>query len=307
MRAVVYSRISRDDEGQGLGVARQEEDCRELINRRGWTEVTCLTENDTSAFSGRLRPQYQRLLELIKLGAVDVVVAWAPERLHRAPRELEDFIELIDEHHVAVETVRAGTWDVSSASGRMVARMLGAVSRAESEKTGERVSRAHQQAKANGYWRGPIPFGMRATATPGLPEPDPETCDLVTEIGDRILRGEALTAIAADLNKRGLKPKRGESWTHTGVDRLLSSPAIGGLVSSENELIDAKFSGIFEPPTWRDIRGAYAHAEKRSDHGEADPGWGTSGVMNTTSVSGAAINFRTYCCRAERYVRTTDP
>lgn len=127
---------------------------------------------------------------MIGSNQVDVVVAWAPDRLHRSPRELEDFIELIEENSVGIETVRAGTWDVSTPHGRLVARMVGAVSRAESEKTGERVKRAHQQAKARGYWRGPIPFGMRATTLPGLPEPDPETCGLVTEIGTRILRGE---------------------------------------------------------------------------------------------------------------------
>src|SRR4051812_49616854 len=101
------------------------------------------------------------LMQAIAVGEVHSVLAWAPERLHRSPRELEDFLELIEHHGVVVDTVKAGTWNVSTSHGRLVARMLGAVSRAESERTGERVSRAHQQAKAQGRWRGPIPYGMR--------------------------------------------------------------------------------------------------------------------------------------------------
>jgi DNA invertase Pin-like site-specific DNA recombinase len=37
VRAAAYVRISRDREGQALGVARQEDDCKALAERRGWT------------------------------------------------------------------------------------------------------------------------------------------------------------------------------------------------------------------------------------------------------------------------------
>ena len=41
MGAGVYVRISDDREGLGVGVARQEKDCRKLAEERGWqvTEV----------------------------------------------------------------------------------------------------------------------------------------------------------------------------------------------------------------------------------------------------------------------------
>jgi len=84
-----------------------------------------------------LRPQappLRRPQRGFRRRAVDVVVAWAPERLHRSPRELEDFLELLERTGCTVETVKAGTWDVSSSHGRLVARMLDAVSRAESKR-----------------------------------------------------------------------------------------------------------------------------------------------------------------------------
>jgi site-specific DNA recombinase len=261
----IYTRISRDEVGQGLGVERQEQDCEALCRRRGWAPTRCYVDNDISAFSGRVRPAYQRLLRDVAARHVEIVLAWAPERLHRSPRELEDFLELIERTGTAVETVKAGAWDVSTSHGRLVARMLGAVSRAESERTGERVSRAHQQAKERGLWRGPIPYGMRASATPGLPESDETQAPVVEEIFRRVLRGEALTAIALDLNRRGLRPRRGQAWTHTGIQRLIASPALGGLIHSDDGLRPAAFDGVLSPEDWR----AAGAALRRRPRGEA--------------------------------------
>jgi site-specific DNA recombinase len=213
-------------------------------------------DNDYSAFSGRTRPGYDQLLEDLRAGLIDAVVAWAPERLHRSPRELEDFLELVERTGARVDTVKAGAWDVSTSHGRLVARMLGAVSRAESERIGERVSRAHRQAKKAGRWRGPIPYGMRASAVPGMPEPDPAQADTVGDIFERVMRGDALTAIARELSARGLKPRRGDRWTHSGVQRLVASPALGGLIDLDGELQPAAFEGVVTPEEWRDAQAA---------------------------------------------------
>jgi DNA invertase Pin-like site-specific DNA recombinase len=109
-RAAVYVRISEDRVGDELGVARQEHACRELAARLGFEVVEDLVfrENDTSAYSGRPRPQYLALLDAIDRGRVDVVLCWHPDRLTVTPRELEDLIDLLA-GQVTVHTVNAGT------------------------------------------------------------------------------------------------------------------------------------------------------------------------------------------------------
>ncbi len=77
---------------------------------------------------------------------------------------------------------------------------------------------------------------MRPSDRPGFPEPDPATAPLVRGVIARILRGDALTRIARDLNDAGERPRRGLSWTHTGIDRLIGSPAIGGFIRVDGEL-----------------------------------------------------------------------
>lgn len=77
-RAGIYARISSDRPGDGLGVARQIEDCERLAERKGWRVVEQYVDDDVSAWSGRKRPQYLRGFD----------------RLHRQPSELESFKEL---------------------------------------------------------------------------------------------------------------------------------------------------------------------------------------------------------------------
>ena len=155
-------RISNDKTGAGLGVERQEIDCRELAGRLGWTAAEVFADNDLSAYSGKPRPRYRALLEAIRAGRVNAVLAWHTDRLHRSPIELEDYINACnDGRDVPTYTVQAGPLDLSTPSGRMVARTLGAVARYESEHRGKRVRAARLAAARAGipHCGGPRPFG----------------------------------------------------------------------------------------------------------------------------------------------------
>lgn len=159
--AAIYCRISDDRVGAGLGVARQEEDCRALARRSGWSVSRVFTDNDLSAYSGKPRPAYRTLLEDVRSGGVDGVLVWHPDRLHRPPRELEEFIDAVDVAGIPILTVQAGQYDLSTATGRMTARIAGAVARHESEHKSERIRRKHEELAQRGMVSGggDRPFG----------------------------------------------------------------------------------------------------------------------------------------------------
>ena len=73
-------------------MARQEADCRKLAEDRGLTVTQVYVDNDLSAYSGEPRPGYKALLGSARDGLLDVLLAWHPDRLHRSPVELEEFI-----------------------------------------------------------------------------------------------------------------------------------------------------------------------------------------------------------------------
>ena len=154
MLASIYCRISRDRVGAGLGVATQEADCRELARKLGWTIVTVHTDNDLSAHSGRRRPGYEALLTEIRAGEIGGVLAWHTDRLHRSPVELEAYVTACETHGVVTHTVKAGQLDLSTASGLMVARILGATARHEVDHMIERQKRAKKRSAEAGQVEG---------------------------------------------------------------------------------------------------------------------------------------------------------
>jgi len=148
IRAGIYVRISSDRTGAGLGVARQEEDGRALCSRQGWTVYRVYVDNDVSAYSGKRRPAWEELLADIAAGLISAVVCWHVDRLTRSPRELEEVIDLHDKRGIVLATV-TGEMDLSTPTGQMLARMLGAAARHEAEHQAERRAWAGlQKARA---------------------------------------------------------------------------------------------------------------------------------------------------------------
>jgi site-specific DNA recombinase len=84
-RAVIYTRISRDPEGDALGVARQRQDCLDRAARDGWQVIDVLVENDVgaSSYSRKPRPVYAALLERARRREFDVILAYSNSRLTR--------------------------------------------------------------------------------------------------------------------------------------------------------------------------------------------------------------------------------
>ena len=125
MRAAIYARISEDRDETQLGVGRQLEDCERLADARGWDVAERYIDNDLSAWKGGRRPDYLRMLEDIESGSIDAVAVYHADRLHRQPRELEDFIRLADRRGTALASV-TGDYDLATGDGRMRARIIGA-------------------------------------------------------------------------------------------------------------------------------------------------------------------------------------
>jgi DNA invertase Pin-like site-specific DNA recombinase len=162
-RAIIYCRISRDREGAGLGVERQREDCELLAQQLGVDVYATYSDNDLSAYSGKSRPGYQQLLADLRAGRADTVLAWHTDRLHRSPAELEEYIDVCEPRAVQTRTVKAGALDLSTATGRMIARQLGVQARYEVERMVERQKRKRDEMAQRGVWfGGRRPFGWEA-------------------------------------------------------------------------------------------------------------------------------------------------
>jgi site-specific DNA recombinase len=225
-RAAIYARISDDPTGQAAGVGRQKADCAKLAEQKGWDVVGVYEDNDVSAFKRNgHREQYRRLLEDMRAGVVDAVAVWHEDRLHRQPKELEEFIDIANAMGVQLATV-TGDIDLGTPEGRLRARMLGNVGAYESEHRGARLRRKHEQIAAEGRVSGggTRPFGYdddRVTVRAS-------EAKVVREGARRVLRGESLRSICNEWNGRGLRTSADKRWEQGALSRMLQSARISG-------------------------------------------------------------------------------
>lgn len=227
-RAAIYCRISRDAEQEGLGVGRQEEDCRALVAREKWTLIEPpFVDNDISAstLSKKHRPRYEALLEAARAGQIDVIVAYSNSRLTRRLLELQALIDLHDKHGVRIHTVVSGSDDLSTADGRMTANIKASVDQAEAERTAERLKRAFlAKAQTGAVNQGTRPFGWDDSKR----NLHPKESRLLRKAIEDVIDGVPTREIARRWNKAGVTTTRGKAWNHTAVRQVLRNPRLAG-------------------------------------------------------------------------------
>lgn len=321
--AAIYVRQSLDPTGEEAAVLRQRAECEALCAERGWDVAEVYSDNDKSASNGKPRPNYQRLFREIGTGRFSVIVAWHPDRLHRRPRELEDFIDLIEAHKIKVETVRAGHWDLSTPSGRVVARTLGAIARFEVEQKSDRQKAGNRQrALAGAPHSSPNPFGYRREA---LTEDGkvkgatlavvPREAEALRRGYELLLSGGTLYGIAADWNAAGLRTSANRPWTGHTVRRRLVQPVYAGFVVYDGEhLGSGNWEPLVEEDTWRSAIALLSDPERRTSTDYARRYMlsglalcGVEGCTGKVSTGRSHRGKRTYVCIAKHLARAAEP
>ncbi len=233
--AAIYVRISSDRGGTRAGVRRQLEDCRGWAHAHSAVVAEIYDDNDVSAYRGKSRPGYRRMCEDIKAGNRDGVIVWHNDRLHRNTRELEDFIDLVEATGVAVATVTSGDYDLTTTTGRAMARIACALARLESEDKSRRIKRQALQAAQEGRRSG---GGTRAYGyQPGHHKVVPAEAAVIKEAAKRILAGDTLRSVCRDLNDRGVATVTGRPWTTTVLRTILTSARVSGQREHHGEIV----------------------------------------------------------------------
>lgn len=249
----IYTRISSDPnadnaDGGGLGVARQEKECRALAAARGWTVTRVYSDNDISAYNGKKRPDFEDMLAAVKRGQYDALICWHPDRLYRSMKDLERIIDICDAAGVTIYTVNGGDLDLSNATGKMLARILGSVNRQESEHKAERIRAAKIQRAEAGLWHvNTRVFGYTMDGTIV-----PAEAKLIRKAAKDVLAGRTITALARDWNRREIRTAKGNKWVNITVKRLLINPRYAGLAEYKGRVIG--------PGQWKPIIDPEDHA-----------------------------------------------
>lgn len=233
--AAVYARISSDQAGTGLGVKRQVADCRMVAAERGWTVAEEYVDNDISAYSGKPRPAYARMIEDLTAGCRDAVIVYNLDRLHRRPVELEQFVDLCEAAGVRdVATVTADI-DLGNDDGLFMARIFAAFAAKESGRRSARVRRKIAANAEAGLPNGGAlrPFGYSGDRMTVIED----EATVIRTLVARFCAGESMRSLATWLTESGVATVTGGSWRTQTVKGLLVSARNAGLREHQGTIV----------------------------------------------------------------------
>ncbi|WP_430868221.1 recombinase family protein [Demequina aurantiaca] len=250
----LYARISRDPNGDMLGVTRQLEDCRAEAERRGWTVLEEYVDDDTSAYSGKKRAAYERLLQDITSGRVDAVIVYRMDRLHRQPIELERFATTCKDAGLADVVSLQGEFDMGKSDGLFLARLMANVAAHESQVKSERIKRKFLQVAETGapyMGGGHRPFGFNEDRVTHFEA----EAEVLRDAAERVLSGESLNAVARSIDERGFTGSKGSRFTGSGLRTLLLRPRNHGMrVHDGQPIAKGTWEPIIAPETAERLR-----------------------------------------------------
>jgi site-specific DNA recombinase len=262
VRAVIYARISKDQNGEAAGVGRQIESCTLLATAREWQLVSPpLVDNDISAYSGVRRPAYEQLMEMIRRRQIDAVLTMHMDRMCRRIADLVEIAKLCRDSHVKIASVH-GDFDLSSPMGQMFVTILVAVAEYEMAHKGERQVHANMQSAKAGKRRmaTPRPFGYEDDHTTKRPA----EADAIEWAAGELLAGSTISSVMRKWQALGLSPAQnhGRPWTRNSVTTIMRNPAIAGLSAyrgeilhdDEGEPVEGKWDAILPVDVWQAVR-----------------------------------------------------
>jgi site-specific DNA recombinase len=299
LRAALYARQSITREGSA-SLDVQIDACREAAERLKVDIVAELIEApSTSGYRnrGRSRPKFLELLELIRTGEVDCVIAYKTDRLSRGGGP--GWAPLVDAFEAAG---RDPDRTVATTDGWVSEFEIGirsAMDREESKKTSDRMLAVRAREAREGR---PRLAGRRAYGwSDDMTEVIAEEAARINEAAERVLTGESVWSICTDWNTQGVPTVTGRPWTVTTISSILTSGRIAGLREHKGVVV-AK--GRWEPIIDEDQRRALlvALAPKRSKprKGRTYP---LTGLMRCGLCGGRMRSLqreggrRTYACR----------
>jgi site-specific DNA recombinase len=246
MRAVGYIRVSTDDqakEGVSLDAQRAKVGAWCLANDATLDPADVFVEGEgVDRKSGRgksggradNRPALQAALDRV-CGCGGVLVFYSLSRLARSTRDTLAIAERLDKAGANLVSLSERI-DTTSASGKMVFRMLAVLAEFERDLIRERTRDALQHKIRQGERCGKVRFGSavdpddprrsKKTGSPVGLVPCPAEAESVILIRELAAGGRSLRGIAAELTRRGIPTKEGRPrWDHSTVKRILSRTA----------------------------------------------------------------------------------
>lgn len=236
-----YIRVSTVRQGEKGSSLQEQRDAIELFARRNALTITAwFMEMETAAKTGRR--EFARLLTALRQRRADGVLF---HKIDRGARNLKDWnkIQELIESGIDVRFAHESL-DLNSRGGRLTADLLAIIAADYVRNLREEIRKGMRGRLKQGLYPLPAPLGYK-DAGGGRPKLiDPLNGPLVRSAFELYATGEfGLIALAANLDRRGLRTRRGKPLQAKRLGELLRNPFYVGLIAMRAEV----YEGVHEP------------------------------------------------------------
>ena len=235
MRIAIYVRKSKWT-GRGESIENQILMCREYIEKfiEDSREAQILVYSD-EGFSGKdtNRPEFQKMLEDMKLRPFQYLVCYRLDRLGRNLADLALLIEKLNREHTEFISIKE-RFDTSTPMGKAMVYFSGVLAQMEREQIGERVRDNMYLLARSGRWLGgstPLGFHVREKLygeekirKAFYLETEEKEAEILRLIFREFLNSHSLTKTAQKLTEKKIFTRRGKDYTPETIGEILENP-----------------------------------------------------------------------------------
>lgn len=320
-RAGIYTRISKNNP-RVPKVEDQAADGYALAKAQGYQVVDgCVYVDDgisASTFKGR--PGWVKMLDDIRAGKLDVLIAVEEERFSRQPMEKELLALTCSTNGVTWHTVRGGVVDPATADGEFMSALRGSLARLEVRRKAERQRAANDHRRLRGEpISGTRPFGFEKDRITHRPDEAAE----VQYAYATVLSGGSLYSIIKDWNARGVLTSRqrdriesdrepmSTGWSYATLQQVLKRPRNAALIEKDGKILEG-ITAVWEPlvsrEDWQAVCDILSDPQRRISPNR-EPRWLCAGiarcgtcddVMRSGRGSGPRGSFPIYRCASKK-------
>ena len=216
--AGIYIRVSTEDQArEGFSLGEQEEKLKLLCQYKGYEIYKTYCDAGISAKDMEHRPKFQEMLEDMKKGNINYIVAYKLDRVTRSVRDLEELITILEKYNCYLVCDRDDV-NTSTANGRFFVRMLTVLSQLEIEIVSERTKFGLNGAIKSGHIPGPAPLGFKHVDKKLVI--DHTTAPIIKRIFDLYLSGKTFLQISNLFNQENVLNKK---WKDSNIEKIINN------------------------------------------------------------------------------------
>lgn len=217
MNAAIYVRVSTDRQARdGLSLQAQERACRDFATEHGFDVAPehLYIEAHSASEDYRERPALGNLLEVARLGALDAVIFFDPDRMTRKRAHRWILDETFNEIGVTRHFVTSNYDD--TLEGQLLSDIHAYVAEKEIEKKRTQIRNSYRERLLGGklLMQGSDMYGYRRNPDTGTRDVHEPEAIIVRRIFRRYLEGHSTQRLARDLNSDGVPSPAAAKFTY---------------------------------------------------------------------------------------------